>query len=122
MANISVTSVCNRQCKYCFAMETLDEKPSEDKFMAMDVFQRALDLVDRSGLEEVAGCSAASRRLHPQFPRMVEMAIERGLNLLVFSGGIIPERSMRVLEETLSQPADGAVEHRRPRTGPAVRS
>lgn len=97
MANISVASVCNRQCKYCFAMETLDEKPSADKFMTMDVFEQALALVVRSGLDEVR-LLGGEPTLHPEFPLMVQMVRERGLRLMVFSGGIIPERSMQVLE------------------------
>ncbi len=98
MTNLSITSVCNRGCKYCFAMETLDELAREELHMSMEVFERALDYVERSGMEEVR-LLGGEPTVHPRFCEMVDRVLERGLNLLVFSGGIIPKRVLEHLEQ-----------------------
>ena len=96
MANISITSTCNRSCEYCFAMETLDELQERAASMSLPQFERALDFVQSSGMHEVR-LLGGEPTIHPNFIKMLDMVIARGLNLLVFSGGMIPDQVVEAL-------------------------
>src|SRR4051812_18340244 len=98
MANLSITAKCNRDCSYCFALETLDALHLSEQAMSWDVFERSLDFLERSGMDE-ARLLGGEPTIHPDFPRMLERALERGFRVLVFSGGLIPEAALKQLEE-----------------------
>ena len=55
MANISITSTCNKSCCYCFAQEDLQYSIENNTkiYMSNNTFQRALDYHKRSELNEV---------------------------------------------------------------------
>ena len=99
MANISLTTACNRDCAYCFAAA---ERRSGAGHMSVGTFQKALDFLERSGIGE-ARLLGGEPTLHPEFPRLVELALERGLRVQVFSNGVMPEPALRCLE---SHPAE----------------
>ena len=95
MANLSVTTVCNRDCAYCFAGVV---RRSGVGHMSVGTFERALDFLTRSGIEE-ARLLGGEPTLHPQFPRLGDMALERGLRVRVFSNGMMPESALQWLEK-----------------------
>lgn len=97
MANISLTSTCNRTCSYCFAREALETHGSGPGHMPVDRVEQALAFLVRSRVSE-ARLLGGEPTLHPAFDRIVDRALELGLRLLVFSGGLIPERALRRLE------------------------
>lgn len=99
MANISLTTACNRDCAYCFALAARRSGPAH---MSVPAFERALDLLARSGIGE-ARLLGGEPTLHPEFPRLAEMALERGLRVRVFSNGGMPEPALRWIE---SHPPD----------------
>ncbi len=94
MANISLTSACNRECAYCFAG---GERRSGKGHMSVQTFEKALDFLVRSGIDE-ARLLGGEPTLHPEFPRLVELALGRGLRVRVFSNGLMPEPAVRCLE------------------------
>jgi hypothetical protein len=94
VANIALTSDCNRDCAYCFAAT---ERRSGAGHMSVATFQKALDFLERSGIGE-ARLLGGEPTLHPEFPRLVEMALERGLRVRVFSNGVMPEPALGCLE------------------------
>ena len=91
MANLSITARCNRDCAYCFAMETLDKVDSTVSHMSLATFERALDFLERSGIEE-GRLLGGEPTIHPHFCQMIDRVLERGLRLLIFSGGMIPPK------------------------------
>jgi len=97
MANISLTSTCNRTCSFCFARDALEAHGPLRGHMPLDRVERALAFLARSRVPE-ARLLGGEPTLHPDFDRIVERALELGLRLLVFSGGLIPERALRRLE------------------------
>lgn len=97
MNNLSIIAACNRHCPYCFATETLAKLRSPEKIMRWETFERSLDFLERSGIEQV-GVLGGEPTLHPEFPRMVDRILERNFNLLLFSGGLMPEVALRRLE------------------------
>ncbi len=101
MANLSVTSVCNRTCEYCFARPVMGSVNSEGPFMPLETFDRSLDFLQRSAIDQVR-LLGGEPTLHPQFPELVDRSLGRGFRLLVFSNGLVPERALAVLEQTPS--------------------
>jgi MoaA/NifB/PqqE/SkfB family radical SAM enzyme len=99
VANIALTTACNRDCAYCFAGAA---RRSGAGHMSVQTFQKALDFLVRSGIDE-ARLLGGEPTLHPEFPSLVELAIERGLRVRVFSNGLMPEPALRCLE---SHPPD----------------
>lgn len=91
MANLSITTVCNRHCSYCFAGLS-----SSGQHMRRGDFSSALDLLERSGIME-ARLLGGEPTLHPEFPALVAEALARGFHLQVFSNGLMPESSLACL-------------------------
>lgn len=97
MANISLTTACNRSCAYCFARIS----PARRDMRAAD-FRRVLDLLRRSGTAE-ARFVGGEPTLHPEFPSFAAEAAGQGFFVRVFSNGLMPEAALAVLA---SLPAD----------------
>jgi len=93
MANLAITARCNRDCSYCFAMDTLEKLDAKTSMMSMEVFDRSLRFLQRSGIDEVR-LLGGEPTVHPEFGAMVDLALERGFRIVVFSGGLIPERAL----------------------------
>jgi radical SAM protein with 4Fe4S-binding SPASM domain len=102
MANIALTATCNRACSFCFATDAMESQPEPGKFMSVEQFDQALDFLVRSQIPE-ARLLGGEPTLHPEFESFVDRALARGLRLVVFSGGMIPEKALRRLERV---PAD----------------
>jgi len=96
MANLCITTSCNRHCSYCFAA---GERRRGSSHMPSETFDKALDFLLRSGIEQ-ARLLGGEPTLHPEFIRLAESALRRGLRLLVFSNGLMPERVLRWLEHS----------------------
>lgn len=97
MANISITSQCNRKCSYCFAGQAGKVSPESIIHMSIDQYGRVLELTGQSGISEIR-LLGGEPTLHPDFIRMVDMALEQDLKLYIFSNGLMPERSLAFLE------------------------
>ena len=98
MANLSITSSCNRSCTYCFAREADEDTHGSGPHMSPGTFTEALDLLERSGMAQ-ARLLGGEPTLHPEFSAFVHMAVTRGLDLLIFSNGLMAEPALSALEE-----------------------
>jgi hypothetical protein len=96
MANISLTLACNRACSYCFARGLVMDPAPSDRHMPPEVFERALDFLIRSKIGQ-ARLLGGEPTLHPQFGSWVNTAVGRGLNILVFSNGLMPQKALEGL-------------------------
>ena len=92
MANISLTQVCNQRCTYCFAQAL----PSRREMRPAD-FRALLELLGRSGVDE-ARLVGGEPTLHPEFPSLVKEAAGRGLQVRVFSNGLMPGPALSALQ------------------------
>lgn len=97
MANISITSACNRDCTFCFATKVAGGVAPASPHIPLSRFEAALDFLMRSGIPE-ARLLGGEPTLHPDFDRMVDMVAARGLGLMVFSGGLVPESALKKIE------------------------
>jgi radical SAM protein with 4Fe4S-binding SPASM domain len=90
MANISITTQCNRRCRFCFASDFSLQMEDE-------VFERSLGFLEASGIRQLR-ILGGEPTLHPRFPEFLQKGLDRGLSLLVFSNGFIPEEVTAFLE------------------------
>lgn len=72
--------------------------PAASAFMTDEEFENALAFLERSNVSEVT-LLGGEPSIHPRFCQMVDRALTRGFHIVIFSGGIIPEKSLRHLEE-----------------------
>jgi radical SAM protein with 4Fe4S-binding SPASM domain len=70
--------------------------PHPEQFLDLDDFERRLDFLERSGIRE-ARLIGGEPTLHPRFPELVALALDRLDRVLVFTNGCIPDRSMKAL-------------------------
>ncbi len=105
MTNISITSSCNRSCSYCFAPKTIPPEKTMHPHMPIKTFIKSLDFLARSGIDQ-ARLMGGEPTLHPDFPELIAHIISRGLKLLVFSNGFMPESSLSAI---LNTPEDQVV-------------
>src|SRR5262245_25702198 len=96
MANISLTATCNRKCSFCFATDAMEARTAT-AFMPAERFDASLDFLERSGITE-ARLLGGEPTIHPRFVELLERVRARGMRLVVFSGGLIPEKALRALE------------------------
>jgi hypothetical protein len=98
MANISISNVCNLKCPYCFAATHMHSAgKTKPAFIDVETFAERLDFLARSGIDQIR-LIGGEPTLHPDFLELIDLALERGKKLLIFSHGLIPERALRCLE------------------------
>lgn len=96
MANISITTACNRRCRFCFAppagmtLSESRESPAAQGQMTMACFRRALQFLRRSDIDELR-LLGGEPTLHPRFKEMTAYGLERGLRLMIFTNGLFPQ-------------------------------
>ncbi len=95
MTNLIVSRVCNQACNFCFAGDA--DANLAERFISMEQYERCLDYLDRSGIEQVR-LLGGEPGLHPRFPELVERASRRAKTVLVFTNGLMPERAIAALE------------------------
>jgi radical SAM protein with 4Fe4S-binding SPASM domain len=99
MANLSITSLCNRRCSYCFARDRGWPYLPDGLHMTDDVFLSALDFLQRSGMTQVR-LLGGEPTLHPRIREFLEEIKRRGLSALIFSNGLMPESVLDYLEKS----------------------
>ncbi len=94
MANLSITNVCNKSCVYCFANDTKNEYGKS--YMEDNVYEKALNYIGRSGLRQ-ARLLGGEPTLHPNFIEFVQKALNRNLDILLFSNGLVSRKVLDFL-------------------------
>jgi len=92
MANICITSVCNRQCSYCFA----HEPNTPPAFMKLDDFKRSIAFLDRSFVDQVR-ILGGEPTLHPDFKEIIKLARNTSKKILLFTNGLISDEAIELL-------------------------
>jgi MoaA/NifB/PqqE/SkfB family radical SAM enzyme len=96
MANLSITTVCNKRCPYCFAEDARVARAGAGD-MTRDCFLEALDFLRRSGMEQVR-LLGGEPTLHKDFPWMLETALAGGFKILVFSNGLVAPATLSLMK------------------------
>jgi MoaA/NifB/PqqE/SkfB family radical SAM enzyme len=94
MANLSITNRCNRSCVYCFANDTKTELGKS--YTDDATYDQALDYLQRSGLKQVR-LLGGEPTLHPGFIDFVNRALDRNLDIMIFTNGLVSKRILDFL-------------------------
>ncbi len=97
MANLSITSSCQKSCAYCFAREAFSRENNVPAHMPAATFRRALAFLKRSGINQVR-LLGGEPTLHPDFPLLLKEAAGRNPDILLFSNGLISKESLCAIE------------------------
>jgi radical SAM protein with 4Fe4S-binding SPASM domain len=95
MANLLLTTRCNRACKFCFASEEValasarDGRPREEWSMSSDMIEDMIAFHKRSRLPHVS-LLGGEPTLHKEFPAIVQRILDAGMRVRVFTGGLMP--------------------------------
>jgi MoaA/NifB/PqqE/SkfB family radical SAM enzyme len=95
MANISITTECNRRCKYCFAEDS--QSDTAVKVMSREIFLAAIEYLKRSKIRQVR-LLGGEPTLHPDFIWMIDLAEREGFKLMIFSNGLINNHIIKRLK------------------------
>ncbi|MCB0586590.1 MAG: radical SAM protein [Phaeodactylibacter sp.] len=96
MANLSITTICNKTCPYCFAEDSRTQYDKANAFMPEETFDRTLEFLERSGIGQVR-LLGGEPTIHPDFIKMVDKALERKFHVLIFSNGLMPRKAIERL-------------------------
>jgi hypothetical protein len=96
MANLLISDVCDMRCPYCFAVHHMQARTGA-VFIDLDTFERHLDFLDRSGIDEIR-LLGGEPTLHPRFPEIIERARQRQKIIVIFSHGLLSERTLAAIE------------------------
>jgi len=95
MANISITTECNRRCKYCFAEDS--QSDTAIKVMSREIFLAAIEYLKRSKIRQLR-LLGGEPTLHPDFAWMIGVAEREGFQLMIFSNGLINNHILKRLK------------------------
>jgi hypothetical protein len=87
MANILLTSRCNRSCPYCFARREMSGAAS-DQFLSWENLIYITDFLKASGQRHVS-LLGGEPTLHPECADFILYLLDRDLEVTVFTNGIL---------------------------------
>jgi MoaA/NifB/PqqE/SkfB family radical SAM enzyme len=87
MANVLLTNRCNLRCAYCFAQERLEG--NRNQVMTLADVATVIAFLKRSD-HPILRAMGGEPTLHPEFPRIVEMALAEGMRVDVLSNATWP--------------------------------
>lgn len=88
MPNINITSICNRSCPYCFAMDSKKAGEYDNHiFMTIDNIQKAMSFLKKSEYHTFS-IIGGEPTLHPQFKDIINLAMDEGFKVFIFTNGI----------------------------------
>ncbi len=100
MANVLLTTKCNLNCPYCFAQERL--KDDHTLTMSMSNVEKVIAFLNRSG-HPIFRAMGGEPTLHPEFPRILKLALESGMRVDVLSNATWPESYNSLFNRISSQ-------------------
>lgn len=94
--NLLITTVCNRRCEYCFAAEYVERDATDlkvdQRFITIEQFVKAVDFFAASNERRVS-MLGGEPTLHPRFVDFVRYILRRGMDVQVFTNGMMPKRA-----------------------------
>lgn len=85
MANLVLTTECQRKCPYCFAKDDQNKKLS----FSWDSFVKAIDFISTGS--KIINLLGGEPTLHPEFMRMLKYLISNDFTVQVFTNGMLSD-------------------------------
>lgn len=87
--NILFTNFCNRSCVYCFAKGKLAlDRKSQDSHISFKNLKIIINFL-KTSKQTTVGILGGEPTLHPHFKKAITMILTEGLNIKIYSNGII---------------------------------
>ena len=102
MANILLTSVCNRSCPYCFAESEMAATPVAGRYLSWDNLVYIADFLKSGGQPHVS-LLGGEPTMHPDCVDYVLYLIERGFVVTIFTNGILSSARLEQFEKHLTR-------------------
>lgn len=104
MANILLTTYCNRNCSYCFAQGKVDldkDKGDPSKNMSIEALEKIIAFYKKSMLRRFV-ILGGEPTLHPEFPILLERVCQEPFfkSILIFTNGVIPQKALTWLSKS----------------------
>lgn len=116
--NILLTDFCNRHCSFCFGGDFIKRTAKAGDFMTMENFEKILPYAIENH-DKVVTLLGGEPTMHPDVLDMVHKCREAGLNVQMFSNGIIPQDVLeRLKKETDPEWFNVTINYRHPKTAP----
>lgn len=87
-ANLLITNYCNQNCPFCFASREM-KSSTLDKEMKLDDYKKILRKIKRSGHYSAIKLLGGEPTLHSQLFPMLDLAVQEGLQVQIFTNGIM---------------------------------
>jgi radical SAM protein with 4Fe4S-binding SPASM domain len=95
MTNLILTRVCNQKCTFCFT--NFLTQPQREAFVSLERFHEMIAFLDRSNSTQVRFLGGEPT-IHPRFPELLDSAAKSDKKIVIFSNGLIPEKSLEAIE------------------------
>lgn len=94
MANLLITTRCNRRCPFCFAQSTVNrnERGNGSVNMSRDNIRKVMRFLETSGDRQLR-LLGGEPTLHPEFIEIVQEALVKDFRVHVFSNGIMKQET-----------------------------
>lgn len=99
MANVLLTEACVRSCPYCFAKQYMSETDVKDA-LSWDNIIYITDLLQSSGEKHIS-LLGGEPLIHPNVADMIVYLNKRGLDVTVFTSGIMPDEKFQVFVQKI---------------------
>jgi len=96
MANILITNFCNQSCSYCFAMDELKKKKTQE--MKLTDFKKVLGFLKKSN-DKIIRLMGGEPTLHSRFREIVEYSLKNKFSVQIFTNGIFSNQIVDFLVE-----------------------
>lgn len=101
MANILLTTRCNRSCPYCFAKSEMS-RSSSDSLLSWENLIYIADFLKASDQWNVS-LLGGEPTVHPECVDFILYLLERGLNVTVFTNGMLSPSRLQEFEHHLTE-------------------
>ncbi len=101
MANVVLTTYCNRSCPYCFAKKEMSESPAKS-LMSWENLMYIADFLQASGQMGVS-LLGGEPTIHPDFADFALYLLERGFSVTVFTNGIVAPSRLEEFRKSFSE-------------------
>ena len=101
MANILLTTKCNRACPYCFARQEMSDSPS-DSLLSWENLIYIADFLQASGERQVS-LLGGEPTLHPECVDFILYLLDRNFQVMVFTNGMLDPARLEELKGHLTE-------------------
>ena len=96
--NLLLTNYCNKRCPYCFAREKLvNAGSSASRDMSLKDLKTAIAFLKKSKKDRVH-IMGGEPTLHPQFRKAISMVLDAGLDITLFTNGLMSSQTALFLK------------------------